>query len=97
MMSLVFVDGPLNNELLEAEFEGREIDKRDLFAFYNRRINFLWTRASLRNQLLVTATVSPRASTTKFSMSQSSLIWLLMLMNCESRLYCLWRTLSTKD
>ena len=58
MMSLVFVDGPLNNELLEAEFEGREIDKRDLFAFYNRRINFLWTRASLRNQLLVTATVS---------------------------------------
>ena len=37
-MSLVFVDGPLNNELLEAEFEGREIDKRDLFAFYNLNV-----------------------------------------------------------
>ena len=26
---------PLNNELLEVEFEGREISKEGLFAFYN--------------------------------------------------------------
>ena len=26
---------PLNNELLEVEFEGREISKKELFAFYN--------------------------------------------------------------
>ena len=26
---------PLNNELLDAEFEGQEIRKKDIFAFYN--------------------------------------------------------------
>ena len=42
---------PLNNELLDVEFAGREIRKKDLFADYNldmkrRKKNFPWTRAS---------------------------------------------------
>ena len=40
---------PLNHELLDAEFEGQEIRKKELFAFYNldmKKENFSWIRAS---------------------------------------------------
>ena len=42
---------PLNNELLDVEFAGREIRKKDLFAYYNLdikkdKLSLEWSRVS---------------------------------------------------